>query len=183
MTGEASPSGSCACGSGLAADRCCQLAGASRAEPASDREIQAIAAALRAATRRRRARADRGAVPHAARPAGAAAAAGACAPAEGKTAAAEALLARIVRLDPNDSGGDPRRWRWRCSTAARWPRPSRMPRNAVRLAPDRRAVAQPDGHDPDRGAAAAGRRAPLSPRAGAARPAASRSCSPTSPGT
>jgi Tfp pilus assembly protein PilF len=102
MTGEASPSALCACGSGLAADRCCRLNGAAPAALASDREVETIAVALRgpeAAAGERalielltRAPLDLRALRllHGLR-------AG-----EGRTAAAEALLARIVQLDPND---------------------------------------------------------------------------------
>ena len=182
MTGEASPSASCACGSGLAADRCCQLAGAAPAEPASEREIQAIAAALRGGDMAAGERALIEALTRAPLDLRALRLLQALRADEGKTAAAEALLKRIVRLDPNDLAATPgagagavRQGR---AGRGRDPGPQRGADRA-----DRRAVAQSDGHDHDRGASAAGRRASLPPRAGAARPARARSCSPTSPGT
>ena len=102
MTGEAPLSAPCACGSGLAADRCCQFAGAAPAEPASEREIQAIAAALRGGDTAAGERALIEALTRTPLDLRALRLLQALRAGGGKTAAAEVLLARIVRLDPND---------------------------------------------------------------------------------
>ena len=173
----------CACGSGLRADRCCAFDWS--AQPNPPRPTPEVDEARRALAGRR---------PGARRT-------DACPPAQPESRATSSRSACCTTsAAPRAIALPPRRcWRGSCGwIRTTWRRrkagagavqPRRAGRGRAACAqrrapgPDRRAVAQSDGHDPDRGAAAAGRRAPLSPRAGAARPAASRSCSPTSPGT
>jgi tetratricopeptide (TPR) repeat protein len=102
MSDSTSAAATCACESGLAAEHCCQLAGAPATAAAPDSEIRAIAAQL---SRGDAAGGERALLDLLAR-----------APLdlralrllqefrarEGKAAAAETLLTRIVRLDPND---------------------------------------------------------------------------------
>ena len=102
--------------------------------------------------------------------------------AQGKPRAAEALIRRIVALDPNNLVATNELaliLLGKGSLAeAEVARPQRRPHR-----PGEPAGAQPDGHDHDGGEPAADRRIPLPPRAGPQRRSAIRSCSPTSPGT
>ena len=178
------PASPCPCGSGLRFARCCGLDWtAAWPEPGPAPEVGRARAALtagdapeaerllvelleRSPTACRRARA----------------ASRACARAQGRTAAAEALLSADRPARPQQSCRDPgARAVAVHPRRARGGRGSRPQRRAHR--PDRRAVAQSHGHDHDRGAAAAGRRAPLPPGDGAARRRPARSSSPISPGT
>ena len=87
------------------------------------------------------------------------------APAEGRCGGGGAA-GRIVRLDPNNL---PATQALALSLFNRGAldEAEYHARNAVRIAPTGRAVAQSDGHDHDRGAAPPSRRAPLPPRDGA----------------
>ena len=159
----------CPCGSGLRAARCCALDLATLSPPEASRHLAPIVERARAAfdghdiataetlclevLELAPGREDALALLHTIRKA------------QGCAAAAEALARRLVSINPNNFSATNELALILFGKGA-LAEAEIHARNAVRIAPREPAIAQSDGHDPDRGQPAAGRRVPLSPRAG-----------------